>query len=323
MEPHARHSIKWEAPLALPVLLLAILFVIFGCAGQAAGATADDDSQATFSTPVEAGQALHAAARADDEVALTRILGPQSKAILTSGDPDEDKASLNSFVAKYDRMNRWVAMTDGSQVLYLGADNYPYPIPLAQNSLSRWYFDTSAGEEEILARRIGKNELLAIDALSAMGSAEELYFESTRDGKPVRQYAQNILSSPGERNGLYWEAPADQPSSPLGRVNDFAKDIIAATPPGAPPVFDGYSFRILTAQGDQANGGAKSYIVDGKMTGGFAILTTPVKYRDSGVMSFLLSREGVVYQKDLGPATTDTAPSISNYNPDEGWTPVE
>ena len=156
MKPHARHSIKWEAPLVLPVLPVVILFVILGCAGQAAGATAAVDSQATFATPVEAGEALQAAARADNEVALTRILGPRSKAILSSGDPDEDKASLQSFVIKYDRMNRWVAMTDSSQVLYIGADNYPYPIPLVQNSSSKWYFNTSAGEEEILARRIGR-----------------------------------------------------------------------------------------------------------------------------------------------------------------------
>ena len=323
MKTHARDSIKWEAPLVLPVLLLAILFGILDCAGQATGATADVDSQATFSTPVEAGQALHAAARADDEIALTRILGPQSKAILSSGDPDEDKASLQSFIAKYDQMHRWVTMTDGSQALYIGADNYPYPIPLAHDSSSRWYFDTPAGEEEILARHIGKNELLAINARSAMGNAQDLYFQRAHDGSPAGQYAQKILSSPGTQDGLYWEARADQFSSPLGRLNDFPKDVIISTPQGAAPILDGYSFRILTAQGNAAPGGGKSYIVDGKTTGGCAVLASPVIYGDSGIMTFMLSREGVVYQKDLGPMTADIAASISTYNPDEGWTPVQ
>src|SRR5208337_2697069 len=320
MKPQAKYSMKLKTRLVAPVLLLAILFVILGYAGQSAGASAEVASQATFPTPAEAGQALRAAAQTDDEVALAHVLGPDSKAILSSGDAAEDTAALASFVAKYDQMHRWVTMTDGSQALYIGADNYPYPIPLAQDSSSRWYFDTPAGEEEILARRIGKNELLAVDALSAMGNAQNLYFQGAHDGNPAGQYAQKILSSVGKQDGLYWQVPADQPSSPLGRVNDFAKDIIAATPPGAPPIFDGYSFRILTAQGGQAEGGAKSYIVGGKMTGGFAILASPVIYRDSGIMTFILNREGVVYQKDLGPKTADTAASMNSYNPDEGWT---
>ncbi len=323
MKSHAKYSMKLETPLVAPALLLAILLVILGYAGQATGATAAVDSQATFATPAEAGQALREAAQTDDDGALTHVLGPDSSAILSSGDAAEDKEAIASFVAKYDQMHRWVTMTDGSQVLYIGADNYPYPIPLTQDSSSRWYFDAPAGEGEILARRIGKNELLAIDAISAMGNAQDLYFQGAHDGNPAGQYALKILSSTGKQDGLYWQVPADQPSSPLGRPDDFAKDILVATPSGAPAIFGGYSFRILTAQGHAASGGAKSYIVDGKLTGGFAILATPVKYRESGVMTFLLSREGVVYQKDLGPETTDTAASISTYNPDEGWTPVE
>jgi Protein of unknown function (DUF2950) len=323
MKPHARHSIKWEAPLVLPVLPVVILFVILGCAGQAAGATAAVDSQATFATPVEAGEALQAAARADNEVALTRILGPRSKAILSSGDPDEDKASLQSFVIKYDRMNRWVAMTDSSQVLYIGADNYPYPIPLVQNSSSKWYFNTSAGEEEILARRIGRNELRAIDACYAMANAEELYLDQSHDGEPARQYTAKIVSTAGRQDGLYWPTSAGQPSSPLSDLAEFARYPIFSASPDSAPVMDGYKFRVLTAQGDDASGGAMSYLVNGKLTGGFAIIASPVKYRDSGVMTFLLSREGVVYQKDLGEKTTDIAASIKDYNPTQGWTPAE
>ena len=323
MKPHARYSMKLETPLVAPVLLLAILFVILGYARTSAGATAAVDSQATFATPAEAGQVLREAAQTDDEGALAHVLGPDSQAFLSSGDAAEDKAALASFVAKYDRMHRWVTMTDGSQVLYIGADNYPYPIPLAQDSSSKWYFDTPAGEEEILARRIGRNELLAIDACSAIANAQELYFRNAHHGKPPHEYAQTIISTPGKKDGLYWGASANEPASPLGNLQDFAKKAIAAAKPNAQPVFDGYSYRILTAQGDQANGGAKSYIVDGKMTGGFGILATPVKYRESGVMTFLLSREGVVYQKDLGEKTTEIAASIKDYNPTQGWTPTE
>ncbi|HSY70627.1 MAG TPA: DUF2950 family protein, partial [Alloacidobacterium sp.] len=279
------------------------------CRGQAgkSGNASDTETQATFATPEEAGEALQTAARNRDETTLVRILGPDSKAILNSGDAQEDEVALASFVTKYDRMNRWVTMTDGNRILYIGADNYPYPIPLTLDSSSKWYFNTAAGEDEIVARRIGNNELLAIDAVSAIANAQELYFKSAHDGKPAHEYARKILSSPGKQDGLYWQVAKNQPSSPLGRVDDFAKDVISSTQPDADPTFDGYSFRILTAQGQNAGEGAKSYLAGGKMAGGFAILATPVKYQDSGIMTFILSRDGIVYQKDLGTKTTDVA----------------
>jgi len=305
-------------------LLLLVVAGTTGCRGKLettveAGSTAQLD----FATPDDAGKALQTAARADDEKALAKILGPDSKAILSSGDAEEDKAALASFVAKYDRMNRWVAMTDGSQVLYIGADNYPYPIALTQNASSRWYFDVAAGKDEVLARRIGKNEFLAINAISAMAKAEEAYFKHHRNADEGHEYAQKILSTPGTQDGLYWEVSKDQPASPLGRLNEFAQDVVASTKPGTQPTFDGYTFRILTAQGDYAKGGAKGYLTDGKMTGGFAILATPVTYGDSGVMSFMVGRDGVVYQKDLGTDTAQLAAYIFNYNPDGGWTLAE
>jgi hypothetical protein len=280
-------------------------------------------TQLTFATPEEAGQSLQAAARANNEDALLQILGPESKSILSSGDPEEDKAAIASFVAKYEQMNRWVAMNDGSRVLYIGADNYPYPIPLAQDTSSRWYFDTAAGKDEILARRIGKNELLAIDAISAMAGAEELYFWDYHDGPASRQYAQRILSSPGKQDGLYWKVRRDLPSSPLGRLDEFAMDVLASTQPGEDALFDGYIFRILTAQGEGADGGAHNYIVDGKMSGGYAILATPVTYGSSGIMTFLVGPDEVIYEKDLGPETTENASMITSYNPDSGWTTAE
>jgi hypothetical protein len=323
MKSLTKNIVTWSSQILAGLLLLEFACVL-GCQSTLpeAKATADAVVQATFATPQEAGQALQAAAQANDESALAHVLGANSKAILSSGDATEDKAAITEFVAQYDRMNRWVTMTDGSQVLYIGADNYPYPISLARNAASQWYFNTVAGKDEILARRIGKNELLAINAVSAMGYAEQLYFKSAHDGNPAHQYTQKILSSKGKQDGLYWEVPPDQPASPLGRLNDFAKDVVTSTQPGAPPIFDGYSFRILVAQGNKANGGPRSYFAGGKMTGGFAIQASPVTYGDSGIMTFILNSSGVVYQKDLGPNTANIAAAIDSYNPDDKWTPA-
>jgi hypothetical protein len=293
------------------VFLLAAVCVL-GCSGRSVRA-ADSEAQTTFANPAEAGQALQTASRSQDKNALTQIFGPQSSTVVNSGNPAEDKAALQSFVAKYDRMNRWGTMTDGSRVLYIGSDNYAFPIPLVQDSSSRWHFDTAAGEREIVARRIGRNELLAIDAVSSIGNAEQLYFQRSR------VYTPTIISKPGQKDGLYWNVPNDQTPSPLGRLSDFANSAVSS----GTPVFDGYAFRILTAQGDEAKGGQKNYMTSGKMTGGFAVIATPVRYQGSGVMTFIMSREGVVYQKDLGADTAKAAASITSYNPTDGWTPAE
>jgi hypothetical protein len=271
-------------------------------------------AQTTYATPEEAGLALQIASRANDESTLARILGPKSHPILSSGDAAEDKAAEQSFVTKYDRMNRWVAMTDGSRVLYIGADNYPFPIPLAKDAASQWHFDTATGEDELIARRIGRNELLAIDATTSIANAQEVYQQKTHDGS-VRQYAQAIFSAVGKQDGLHWDVVADKDSSPLGRADGLAR--------GGAPVFDGYSFRILTEQAGGAKGGAKSYLVNGKLTGGFAVIAAPVQYQNSGIMTFILSREGVVYQKDLGADTTNVAASMKAYDTADGWTPAE
>lgn len=312
---------KWNGYLTVGVL--AALFV----AGQACtenknvlAAGSGVVAQETFSTPAEAANALQQAAKADDEDALSAILGPDAKAILSSGDPAEDKAALQAFTRKYDRMNRLVAMTDGSQMLNIGADNYPFPIPIAQNASSKWYFDTKAGANEILARRIGANELLAIDAVSAIGNAEETYFRTRHDGHHA--YAAQIISSSGRQDGLYWETSGNHPASPLGRLNEFAT-IDANADPAAPFVIDGYAFRILTAQGDEAAGGERSYITGGTMTGGFGVIASPVSYRDSGIMTFIMNADGVVYEKDLGSGTSEIAAAIKDYNPTDDWTPVE
>jgi hypothetical protein len=279
------------------LVMLAVVFIL-GCSKKQTN-TATEVSQKTFASPAEAGKALQTAAHAKDDKAITQVLGPKSKTLVSSGDLAEDATANDSFAKKYDRMNRWVAMTDGSQVLYVGADNYPFPIPLAQDSSSRWYFDATAGEEELRVRRIGSNELAAMDACRWIAHAEELYHHTTH------RYTDTIISTPGQQEGLYWEVAEGQVPSPMGSLNQFAKGIFAAGAPSKTAVFNGYSFRILTTQG------------------GFTIFASPANYQHSGIMTFSLGRDGVVYQQDLGPQTTDTMEAINQYNPTNGWTQAE
>lgn len=277
----------------------------------------------SFSSPDEAGKALLAASQSGDPNQLTKILGPASQPIVSSGDASEDQAGRQSFVEKYNRMNRWVTLNDGSDVLYIGADNYPFPVPLKKDASSRWRFDGASGVDEILSRRIGKNELLAIDAVAAMANAQELYYKTGHDGNPAHVYAQQVISTAGKHDGLYWPSPDGKVASPLGRVEEFASDAVAAAASGKQPEFDGYYVAILTAQGEKAKGGSKSYLVNGKLTGGFAFIAYPVKYGDSGIMTFILSREGTVYQKDLGDKSGEIAAATKEYNPTDGWVPAE
>ena len=185
---------------------------------------------------------------------------------------------------------------------------------------SNWYFDTEAGKDEVLARRIGRNELLAIDAIFAIANAEEQYAQQPRDGNPAGLFATKIFSNAGKQDGLYWPAAEGEPASPLGRVEVFARDALST--PNESPTIDGYSFRILVAESDQVKR-VKHYIVNRKMTGGFAVIASPVKYGDSGIMTFIINRDGVVYQRDLGPDTQKVAPSIAEYNPTDNWVPAE
>ena len=220
-------------------------------------------------------------------------------------------------------MNRWVPMKNGSQILYIGADNYAFPIPLVKDSAGKWHFDFAAGQQEITTREIGRNELLAIDAVSAIAGAEDKYFEKGHDGNPAHQYTQIIVSGPGKQDGLYWDASKTQDPSPLGKLSDFATSPISPLGPGEPQVLDGYSLRILAAQGAKAKGGAKSYMVNGKMTGGYAVLASPVTYEKTGVMTFIVGKDGVVYQQDLGAKTGELAAAIKDYNPTDGWMAAE
>ncbi len=278
--------------------------------------------QETFASPAEAGAQFLAAAKSGDQAALLKVFGPDGKDALFSGDPVKDKDALADFVTAYGQMNRWSAINAGGEILIVGADNFPFPIPLQKNDAGQWYFNTAAGKDEILARRIGRDELTAIAACGAIVEAQQEYFSQTHDGAKVKQYARQFGSDEGKQDGLYWNVPTGQPESPLGKLGDFAKASGYTSSGAKPQPFDGYLFRILTKQGGKAKGGAKDYIVGGNLTGGFAILAYPVEYRNSGIMTFMVSKDGVVYQKDLGEKTAEAAAALTEYNPGDGWTPA-
>jgi hypothetical protein len=277
----------------------------------------------TFASPENAGQAVYAAAKAGGSDALIVIFGPEAKDLIFSGDPVQDKTGLDLFTSRYDEMHRWGKLANGGMVLDVGAENYPFPFALLKNSSGQWYFDSGSAKQEILARRIGGNELATLDVLNAMVDAQAEYFSQTHDDSQVRQYAQKFISDNGKQNGLYWK-PADenQPESPLGPLVAHASaEGYASTQ--APQPFHGYFYRILTKQAEGAHGGAREYVVNGAMTGGFAILAYPADYGNSGVMSFLINQDGVAFEKNLGENTTDVAKAITAFNPDDTWKPVE
>ena len=277
-------------------------------------------TQSSFASPADAGNALVTAAKTGDEAALSQMLGADTKVLLFTGNQEEDTVALADFARKYEKMNRWVAMSDGTRVLYIGADNFAFPFPLTQDSSGRWHFDGVAGTQEIRARDVGRNELLAIAACYALADAEGKYF-AMNSAAPA--YTQLIVSSSGNRDGLYWPVAAEQVSSPLADLDALPKSSLASAAAGQPFVVDGYSFRILTAQGINAPGGFRSYLSNGKLTGGFAVLASPVKYGETGVMSFMLGLDGTAYERDLGPDTSELAGAIQVYDPSHSWSPVD
>ena len=274
----------------------------------------------TFSSPEDAGKALAEGAKSQDQNAILQIFGPGSAEILSTGNATEDKASLDGFAKAYQVMNRWRKLGDGSELLLVGADNQAFPIPLMKNSAGQWYFDAAAGKEELLARRIGRNEIAAIDICASIADAQQQYFSQHHDG--VNQYAQKFISDEGRKNGLYWKTP-DGTTSPLGPLVAYATAEGYRVQQGQHQPYFGYYFGILDKQGPDAQGGTKDYIVNGKMTGGFALVAYPAKYGDSGVMTFIVDKDGVVLQKDLGKTTEQVASAITEFNPDKSWTMVE
>src|ERR1700686_32063 len=272
--------------------------------------------QQTFSSASDAAHALVEAIQKNDQPALLKILGPNGKDIISSGDDAEDKNDRSQFVQRYRKMHRLVMEPDGTTTLYIGAENWPTPIPLIHKGDS-WYFDTTAGKEEILYRRIGKNELSAIQVCRELVDAQKEYYAQPHDGDK-NEYAQKFYSDPGKHNGLYWQASSGDPGSPIGPlVAAAAKEGYGSAAEQERQPFQGYYFQILKGEGKK--GRDKSYIVEGKMTRGFAFVAYPAEYRSSGVMTFVVNQDGIVYEKDLGPRTAEIVKTLNHYDRDGSW----
>jgi hypothetical protein len=271
----------------------------------------------TFTTPQQAVDALIAANRANDVSTLGQILGAEASTLISSGDETQDKSDRARFVESYETHHRLVAAGAGKMTLLVGTKEWPLPIPLVRSD-GAWSFDSPDGVKELLYRRIGSNELAAIKVCEALRQAQLDYAATGHDGNPAGIYAQRFRSEAGTQNGLYWPAAEGEPESPAGPLVADAE--AAGYEQGKRHPFHGYYFRILKAQGANARGGARDYVVDGKMSGGFAILAYPVEYGASGIMTFMVSRYGTVFQKDLGDTTTDTARAVTAFDPDSSWT---
>jgi hypothetical protein len=296
--------------------LAAVAVLLTAC--FATRSMAQQQGQKTFSSTEEASQALVTAAQSNDEKAMLEILGPDGKQIVSSGDEAEDTESRANFVQRYQEMHRLVKEPDGTTVLYIGAKNWPTPIPLV-NKGKLWYFDTDAGKREILYRRIGRNEISAIRVCQELIAAQKEYHSAQHD-----EYAQKIFSDEGQHNGLYWKAAEGEPQSPIGPLVAWAvAKENAKSLDGGPAPYRGYYYHILTRQGTNSPGGAKNYIVNGKMTEGFAFVAFPAEYRSSGVMTFIVGEDGVVYQKDLGRKTDALGKALKEYNLDTSWEKAE
>jgi hypothetical protein len=312
----ARDERKTLARFAAPVLFA----LSIGC--SFAPVFAQQPGQRTFPSTEDAAHAFFIAMQAVDDQASLNILGPAAKEILSSGDPNEDGDARIRFVVRYEQMHRFVTEPDGTVTLVVGAENWPFPIPLVNNHGS-WYFDTPAGKDEILFRRIGKNETAALDACHELVEAEKQYFEGSPAGFPD-QFAQKLVSDEGRHNGLYWHGAYDEYNSPINPLIANADGEALKDQSSMSPVpFNGYFFRVLTKQGPHAPGGAKNYVVDGKMSAGYAFIAYPAEYRASGVMTFIVDESGTVYEKDLGPETQKLADAMTTYDPDSTWHPAE
>jgi len=277
-------------------------------------------AQQDFKTPDDAASALASAAKTGDRKAIVTVLGPDGQDIVSSGDEVADAATRQKFIAAYEAKHQIAMEGDNKGILVIGQEDFPLPIPLVRKD-GLWRFDTAAGREEILFRRVGRDELDAIQSCLAYVDAQNEYAERDRTGAGANTYAQRIISEPGKKDGLYWPTSQGEDASPLGEL------IAEATaqgyrPGGGRTPFHGYYFKILTKQGPAAPGGELDYIVRGKMIGGFALVAYPAEYRNSGVMTFIVNHTGNVFQKDLGPDRAKLAERMTSFNPDQSWTKV-
>jgi len=267
-------------------------------------------AQKSFMTPESAAEALVKAIRDHDTAALQAVLGKEWKRFIPTDDLSRD--DVNAFVAAWDKQHQITNEDDNTALLSVGDEpGFTFPIPIARNKAGVWKFDVVSGTERLRIARIGRNELAAMQAVLAYYDAQREYAAEDRSGKGVREYARKLVSSPDKRDGLFWPAPLDAEESPLG-------PLIARQQPKAPGYW-GYHYKILTAQGKDAPGGAYDYVIGGRMRAGFALVAWPVRYGDTGIMTFMVSHAGIVYEKDLGPSTDATARATTRFNPDESW----
>ncbi|MEZ5582747.1 MAG: DUF2950 domain-containing protein [Candidatus Competibacteraceae bacterium] len=298
------------------IMVSALFFLVSLTVGQLALAQSD---QQHFNSPEEAVQALLKAVANDDIDTLFKIFGEEGKSVIDSGDEQADREARRNFNEAAQQLMRLDELDENRRELVVGEDEWPFPIPLVKEA-SGWRFDTAAGVDELINRRIGRNELEAIAMLRALADAQSEYAGVDRDGDQVLEYAQRLVSSPGQRDGLYWPDESEDDLSPIGPYLQDAGDYFEGRTKGDP--WYGYYFRILTRQGANPPGGAYDYVINGNMIAGFALLAFPAKYGDSGIMTFMISHQGVMYQKDLGEKTDETVKSINEYNPDDSWQPV-
>jgi len=304
------------------IVLAAIL-----TAGLLAGGItqAQEPGQQTFATAADAVTALVNAVRSGDQKAMLDVLGASAGKLVRSGDPVADKNAGAKFLALYDAKNSLTQRAADHMELVVGPDDWPLPVPLVQAN-GRWFFDSDEATEILVNRRIGRNELMTIRTLLAGVEAQRDYFDRYKAGTGAGAYAQRVMSTAGRTDGLYWPVDQGDTPSPLGPLVDSALDEGYpgyVSPGGKPMPYHGYFFRILKAQGPNAPGGAKSYVRNGMMNGGFAFLAWPAEYGNSGIVSFMVGPDGVVYQKDLGRNTAGTASATASFNPDLTWARVD
>lgn len=300
-------------------VIVMLVAAFLGCAKQE---KITAPSQASFNTADEAVAALITAAEKQDTGALLRLLGRGTGTLISSGDSTADRREWQAFVAQYQAYHQLVEGSPDHLVLLVGEDRWPVPIPLVRSD-SRWSFDGDAGAEELVLRRIGANELRTIDVMQGFVAAQMEYFATGHDGAAPGVYAQKLRSDLGKHNGLYWDVAPGEPQSPAGPLlAAAASEGYASTHPSGTSPYHGYLFRPLTSQGHAANDGARNYLADGKLTGGFALLAYPATYAASGVMTFVVNQDEVVWQRDFGKDTSQAVAAIRQFDPDISWTPI-
>jgi type II secretory pathway pseudopilin PulG len=306
---------KKTLPTVISMISIAAMTLLIYAGISSAAAV----KQKTFASAEEAVKALITAARNDDDSAILEIFGPDGKDLIFSGDKVADKQRRKNFLAVYDEQNKLVPEGD-SMILVIGKNEFPYPIPLVKKGKT-WLFDSKKGKEEVLNRRIGENELYTIQTVLAVVDAQREYAMIDHDGDGLREYAEKFASDTSKQNGLYWETKEGEAPSPLGEllVKAKAEGYSKQGSQGNPVPYHGYFYKILKAQGKNAPGGAYDYIINGNMIGGFALVAWPAKYGNSGVMTFMVNHDGVVYQKNLGKDTEKIAKAITKYDPDKTW----